>query len=163
MQPHQGFQQRIERIDELVSALEGIADPATRAAAKELVAAVMELHGAGLGRIVEVVSRCGEASAGIIESLTRDPLVSSLLILHEHHPVDLETRVRMALERNHGAELVSLESGVARVRLGHGGDAALEAVRAAAPDLNDILVDAAPRAGFVPISALAGGLPEARS
>ena len=159
---NQGFQQRIERIDELVSSLEGVADPATRAAAKELVAAVMELHGAGLGRIVEVVSRCGQASAGIMESLTRDPLVSSLLILHEHHPVDLETRVRNALERNQGAELISLELGVARVRLGHGGDAVLEALSAAAPDLADVIVEDAPRAGFVPVSALAG-LPEARS
>jgi len=68
------------------------------AEAKELVAGVMELHAAGVERVLEIVSRCGEASRGILESLARDPLVGSLLILHGVHPDNIETRVRRTLE-----------------------------------------------------------------
>ena len=55
------FERRIEAIDELVQRLETAADPATRAAAQELVRALMELHGAALERMLAIVRRNGEA------------------------------------------------------------------------------------------------------
>jgi hypothetical protein len=115
----------------------------------------MELHGAGMERVLEVISRSGEASSGILESLSRDPLVGSLLILHGLHPVDLETRVQRALEGVPGTEIVALEDGLLRLSVRHGSEAAArEALSAAAPDLTDVVVVDAQRAGFVPLSAL---------
>ena len=43
---------RIERIDELIQRLEAGADPSVRATTQELVGTLMELHGAGLERIL---------------------------------------------------------------------------------------------------------------
>jgi hypothetical protein len=155
MQKNLTFQQRLERVGLLVDMLEATADPAVRTTAKELVGTVMELHGVGMERVLEIVGRSGEASAGILESLSRDPLIGSLLILHGLHPVDLETRVRRAIEGVAGAEIIALEEGLLRVSVRHGGEAALrEALTAAAPDLADVAVVGASNAGFVPLSAL---------
>jgi len=54
-----------------------------------------------------------------------DELVSHLLLVHDLHPVDVETRIRQALDGvrpylgSHGGdvELLGVEDGVARVRL----------------------------------------------
>ena len=93
------FERRIAAIDELVQRLETAADPATRAASQELVRALMEMHGAALERMLAVIGRNGAAGATIVDQLTRDELVASVLLLYDLHPVDLETRVRGALEK----------------------------------------------------------------
>jgi Fe-S cluster biogenesis protein NfuA/nitrite reductase/ring-hydroxylating ferredoxin subunit len=98
---------RVAEVDSLLDAIEG------NEAATEAIAAVVELYGEALGRLV--------SGADPVE----DELVSHLLLLHDLHPVDLETRVRKALEevkpylRSHGGdvELVEIEDGVARLRL----------------------------------------------
>ena len=74
------FQKRVQKIGSLVQDLESIADPASRAAAKELVQSLMDLHGTGLERILEMVFESGEWGPRIIDELGQDPLVSSLLI-----------------------------------------------------------------------------------
>ncbi len=163
MAQDQGFQQRVDRIGDLVEQLERAADPAVRAASRELVAAVMELHAVGLERVLEIVSRSGAGAAGILESFTRDPLIGSLLILHGAHPDDLETRVRKALEGVHGVTLLSIEGGAVRLAARNGGEAAArEVLAAAAPDLTEIVIEGA-SAGFVPLETLRAAVPESNS
>ena len=113
------FQQRVQKIGGLVHDLETIADPASRAAAKELVQLLMDLHGAGLERILDIVFESGDAGAKIIDELGQDPLVSSLLVLYGLHPDELQTRVERKIEQigsklhKMGAEvkLVSINGG----------------------------------------------------
>jgi hypothetical protein len=64
-----------------------------------LVQSLMELYGAGLDRITEIVARKGEAGREILDELGRDELVGNLLAANGLHPLDLETRVRRALEK----------------------------------------------------------------
>ena len=71
-----------------------------RAAAKELVQLLMDLHGSGLERILEIVFQSGESGRRIIDELGEDPLVSGLLILYGLHPDDLQTRVERKLAAN---------------------------------------------------------------
>jgi len=90
------FQKELGRIEELINALNGAADSAVAAQARELVQALLELHGATLERALEIVH---ENDLTLVDKLAGDPLVSNLLILHGLHPLDLEARVRGALEK----------------------------------------------------------------
>ena len=120
------FQQRMEQIERLVQALEALPDPAARASASELLQATLDLHGAGLERMLELIVEAGEPGDAIIEQMAGDDLVRSLLLLHGLHPLDLETRVTQALDKvrpylaTHGGnvELVGVaDDGVVRLRL----------------------------------------------
>ena len=82
------FQVRSERIEQLAAKLEQAADPELHATAMELVQCVMELHGAGLERMMQVVSE-SDAAGSLTGKLLDDNLVSSLLLLHNLHPDDL--------------------------------------------------------------------------
>jgi Fe-S cluster biogenesis protein NfuA len=84
-----------QRIEALLDELAAIGDPAVRERAEEIVRLLLELYGAGLARIVETAVAGDDAVA---DRLVADPLVASLLVLHDLHPVDLETRVEQALE-----------------------------------------------------------------
>jgi len=93
--------------------------------AEELVAAVVQMYGAGLEKIFGALATNGEAGEQIAAGLSEDPDVASLLLIHDLHPIPLETRVTEALEKvrpymeSHGGnvELLSLEDGIARIRL----------------------------------------------
>jgi Fe-S cluster biogenesis protein NfuA len=98
-QPAPELQGHVARIEESIHALERIADPAIRAQTRELVQTLLEWHGSGLERLLEITHARGEAGAAIIDALGADPIVSPLLLLHGLHPLDLETRVRAALEK----------------------------------------------------------------
>jgi Fe-S cluster biogenesis protein NfuA/nitrite reductase/ring-hydroxylating ferredoxin subunit len=155
------LERRIAAVDQLVRSLENGSDPATRAAAQELVGTLMELHAAALEGILAAIRRQGEAGAAIVEQLARDEIVSGVLLLHELHPVDLQTRVRGALDRtrpylqSHGGnvELVGIdEPGVVRLRMVgscHGCPSSAmtlklaieQAIHEAAPDVAGIVVE----------------------
>jgi hypothetical protein len=92
-----------------------------------------------------------------IEHLAAEPLISSLFVLHGIHPDDMETRIRKALERFRGAELIGLHDGVVRIRVSYGAAQAVrDTVREVAPDAADVLVEEAlPPGGFVPLSSIA--------
>ena len=89
---------QIERLDTLIREVERFADPAAQAHAREMVQTLMDLHGTGLARIVKHLEEAGEPGQSIIAGLARDKLVGSLLLLYGLHPLDLETRVRLALD-----------------------------------------------------------------
>ena len=92
--------------------LEGADDAAT-----ELVAALLELYGEGVERLLGHVPV--PAPRAVAE------VVAHLLLLHWLHPVPLATRVQAALDEvrpyldSHGGdvELLGVEDGVARLRL----------------------------------------------
>ena len=92
--------------------------------ARELVRSLMGFYGAGLERITEIVFKKGDAGREILDELSRDELMGSLLAANGLHPLDLEARVRRAVERLHPrvrsldtVELLSVEEGVIRLRL----------------------------------------------
>jgi Fe-S cluster biogenesis protein NfuA len=173
------FQRKVQRIGELVGELENIADAEARASAKALVQLLLDLHGAGLERAMEIVAKNDELGQRTIDDLGRDPLVSSLLVLYGLHPLDLESRVTRAVEkicpqvRKGGGELqlLGIESGVVRLQLqvaGHGCASTGKTLKKlvedslyeAAPDMNRLLIEGleeqAGSSGFVPLGKLGG-------
>lgn len=166
----QQFQERVGRIDGLVRKVEAAGDPALRSAARELVESLMELHGAGLERILQIVSDAGEAGAGLVQTLAHDELVSSLLVLYGIHPEDFESRVRRGLDkvrpqlRSHGArlELVRITEGVVHVQISAVSPdfeaAVREVLLETAPDATEVVIDGGKAAGngssFVPLTSL---------
>jgi Fe-S cluster biogenesis protein NfuA len=119
------LQRRVQQIEELLGELDRVANPEVRAKAVELMRLLMDFHGAAIERMTDAVAREGEAGERIFADFARDPLVSSALLLYGLHPLDVETRVRQALERvrpllrSHGgdAELLGVEGGRVRLRL----------------------------------------------
>jgi Fe-S cluster biogenesis protein NfuA len=173
------FQVKVQRIGELVGELENITDPEARASAKAMVQLLLDLHGAGLERAMEIVAKNDEPGQRIIDDLGGDPLVSSLLVLYGLHPLDLESRVVRALEqvqpqvRKGGGELalLGINSGVVRLNLqltGHGCASTgktlkklvEDALYEAAPDMNRLLIEGLEEptgsSGFVPLVKLGG-------
>lgn len=168
------LERQIERIDELVQRLENV-DPAARSAAQELVQTLMDLHGTAFERILAIARTNGYAG-GLVESLAQDEIVRNVLLLYGLHPVDLETRVRSALEktrpylRSHGGNVELMEiatDGSVRLRMEgscHGcpssaltlKDAIEKAIYEAAPDVAAIILDgeapAPPPTGLVALS-----------
>jgi Fe-S cluster biogenesis protein NfuA/nitrite reductase/ring-hydroxylating ferredoxin subunit len=152
-----------EQVDELLAALRsGGGDPA--AIADELVRLLVGLYGDGLARIVGVIAGHGDAGAAIMTALTGDPLVESLLLLHDLHPEDVDQRVQRALDRvrpylgSHagGVEYLGVTDGVARLRLQGSCNGcpsstmtvqlAIEgAVREAAPEVTEVVVEGVAR------------------
>ena len=86
------FRQRLGRVESLVMALEDLPDTAAREAARGLVRALLDLHALGVRRVLEL---SGEVA---VNRFVDDPLVSSLLLLHELHPLSAMERLNRALE-----------------------------------------------------------------
>src|SRR5947209_784769 len=87
-----------ERVEALLSELRSQAGPQVAATAEELVGCLVELYGAGLARITEIVGE-DESGPKLMDKLVADPLVESLLLVHDLHPLDTSARVRRAVER----------------------------------------------------------------
>lgn len=160
---HDGAERLVVRVQDLQVRLEQAPDGDTRELAEELVSAVVQMYGAGLERILELVlggSTDPARSAELASRLTEDPLVSMLMLIHDLHPDSLEARVQEALDKvrpymeSHGGdvELLSLVDGVARIHLrGSCSDcsastvtlelAIKQALEEAAPDLEGLEVE----------------------
>lgn len=119
----ESFETRISRIEALVEAIEKSADADAREKTREVVGTLLELHGAGLKRIFELLSTVEDPGKTVLDRCLEDDLVRSLLLLHELHPENLEQRVREALARvrpylqSHGGDVELLEVSPAGVRL----------------------------------------------
>lgn len=118
------FEQRMQRVDALVEQIERSRDFATQSAAREVVGLLLDLHRAGLSRLLEIAEAEGAPDA-LRQAWSNDDLVRSLLVLHDVHPESVETRVRAALDglrsalKQHAAraELVNLDEGLVRIRI----------------------------------------------
>ncbi|MGH7525673.1 MAG: NifU family protein [Gemmatimonadales bacterium] len=150
----------VERVQQLIAQTEAIADPFARESTRELIGAIIELYGEGLGRIFHTLHEAGDPGEAIRNALAHDGVVASLLLIHGLYPVSLETRVNQALDKvrpymaSHGGsvELLSLDEGVAHLRLQgtcHGCSASAatlelaikQALEEEAPDLSGIEVE----------------------
>jgi hypothetical protein len=150
-----------ERIESLVQKVQSLEDSSARDAALELVQAVMELHANGLEKMLDIVSDA-EGGAVVIDAIAHDPLAGSMLLLHDLHPLDLETRVRQALDRpefrSRGAEveLLSIRDAAVWIRVKGGSalrTAVEQAVFEAAPDAAAVNIEGGSEA-FVPLAQL---------
>jgi len=138
-----------ERVDTLLAELRSEAGPQVAATAEELVSCLVELYGAGLARITEILGG-DEEGPRLLAELVADPLVESLLVVHDLHPLDTSARVRRAVEEvlpqlgSHAGDVEYLgldDTGVLRLRLEQRGcsaatvrDVIEKAVAAAAPE-----------------------------
>jgi Fe-S cluster biogenesis protein NfuA/nitrite reductase/ring-hydroxylating ferredoxin subunit len=119
------FQKQLQKIEDFVRTIESTADPAVQASALGLMQTLMDLHGAGIERMMEIVFETGGTGSEIIDRFGDDDLVSSLLLLYGLHPLDLESRVTQALDkvrpylRSHAGdvELTGIYDGAVRLRL----------------------------------------------
>ncbi|MDQ2899153.1 MAG: NifU family protein [Acidobacteriota bacterium] len=117
-------QKGIRRIEELIHKFESVKDPSTREDARKLVQALMDFHGSGIERMMEIVADFEGPDATIFDVWGRDELVSSLLLLYDLHPLDVETRVKAALDKvrpilraqSSNVYLVGIEDGVVQLR-----------------------------------------------
>lgn len=168
--------ENLQKIEGLVRTIEGSADPNVRASAVDLMKALMELHGAGIERMMDIAFEDPVRGAETIDRFADDELVAGLMLLYGLHPLDFDTRVRQALEKvrpyllSHkgDVELLATNDGVVRLHLRGSCDgcassamtlelAIEEAIYDAAPDLVAIEVEGMPEpvkaTGLVQISA----------
>jgi Fe-S cluster biogenesis protein NfuA len=147
-----------ERVEALLAALRSQAGPQVAATAEELVGCLVELYGAGLARITEILGE-DESGPKLMDKLVADPLVESLLLVHDLHPLDTSTRVRRAVEEvlpqlgSHAGNVEYLgldEAGVLRLRLEQSGcsadtvrDLIEKAVAGAAPEAAGVAIEMA--------------------
>jgi Fe-S cluster biogenesis protein NfuA len=113
------------RIEALLDSLAELGMPVVTERAEELVAAVVNLYGAGLERIVALVAD-GPDGDDAVRRLVDDDLVAHLLLLHDLHPDDVNSRVQAALDKVRpylgahagGIEFLGVDAhGVAQLRL----------------------------------------------
>ena len=161
----------------------GRGGPVARERAEELVRTVVDLYGAGLERLLEIVDAGGALTDSTVDELAADELVAGLLVVHGLHPYGVAgagragAGVRPAVPAARTAATWSCSgsttTGVVRLRLlGHcdgcaGSTATLpprsveDAVEAAAPEVLriDVAEPTAPAHPAPPCDADPGGDP----
>jgi Fe-S cluster biogenesis protein NfuA len=159
----QGAQAAGERVEKLLAELRSHGGPQVAATAEELVGCLVDLYGAGLAEIVRIVGEDAEAGARLLDALAADPLVESLLLVHDLHPVEIGTRVGRALEAvmprlgshaGHAEFLGVDDQGVIRLRLERGGHGCNSTATAYTTAIEQAVADAAPEAAGVDIEVV---------
>jgi Fe-S cluster biogenesis protein NfuA len=159
----QGARAAGERVEELLAELRAHSGPLVAATAEELVTCLVELYGAGLAEIVRIVREDAEAGPRLLAALAADPLVESLLLVHDLHPADLGTRVGQALDAvmprlgSHAgrAEFLGVdEQGVIRLRLERGGHGCNSSAAPVTAAIERAVAEAAPEAAGVEIEVV---------
>jgi hypothetical protein len=162
-------------IEHILAEIERIADPSMKSLVRELVASILDLHAAGLRRMLEIVS-AAHPDGSVGNAFEQDVLVRALLTLHDLSTLPPPQRIRRALEelqpylRQTGATatLLRLEEDAVQVQLsvpGNADEAAVEHVRrrielalmesVPAVDCIEIMVRRS-AVGLIPVSALTG-------
>jgi hypothetical protein len=128
------------RVEELLAQLRTHSGPEAADVAEELVTCLVRFYGAGLASIMEIIGGDDRLRARLIA----DPLVESLLLVHDLHPLDTETRIRRGLGKiGPGAEFLGVDdAGMAHIRLasGCGSTVAMveQAIADAAPEITGV-------------------------
>ena len=171
-----GFQEQVRRLGELVSQFDQMPDNPEKTAGRELMQLLMDVHGQGLERIMEMIYESREAGSALIDQLSKDEIAGGLLLLYSLHPDALETRVNAALERirprlrklSCAIDLVSIDEGAVRIRLtksGHSCGSSAKELRGLvengmyelAPDITALEIlglEEPPSSGFVALDSL---------
>jgi Fe-S cluster biogenesis protein NfuA len=169
------FQAHAEKIERAVQRVNDLQDDGARTAALELMQSVMDLHGAAVARIVELLGDSGDAGRSALASLGDDPLLCGLMVLYSVHPLSLEERIHRAIEKvrpqvhkqGGKVELLDVSDGLVRVSISstgngcHSSPDALksvieQSVREAAPEVIDFVAEgaASSNSGFIPVSQI---------
>jgi len=148
-----------ERLERLLEELRSL-EPTARQRAEDAVRLVTDLYGAGLSNVLEMVVEAGDAA--LLDKVVSDQLVGNLLVLHGLHPLDLPTRIGLALDKvrpylgSHGGDVevlaVDAQVGAITIRLLGSCDgcpsssvtlkmAVEDAIHQAAPEVAHIIVD----------------------
>jgi Fe-S cluster biogenesis protein NfuA len=152
-----------ERVEALLAELGSQAGPQVAAAAEELVRCLVELYGAGLAEIVRIIGEDAEDGQRLMRKLAADPLVESLLLLHDLHPLPVADRVRRAIEAvmpqlgQHAgqAEFDGVdEAGVIHLRLERSGSGCQSSSGAAVAAIEQAVAGAAPEAAGVDVDVV---------
>jgi Fe-S cluster biogenesis protein NfuA len=152
-----------ERVEVLLADLRSHGGPQVAATAEELVSCLVELYGAGLAEIVRIVGEDAGAGARLLAALVADPLVESLLLLHDLHPVDLDTRVGRALDAimprlgphaGHAEFRGVDDQGVIHLRLERGGHGCNSSAAGYTTAIEQAVAEAAPEAAGVDIEVV---------
>ena len=141
-----------DRIDALIAA-SAAGGVAARERAEELVRLVVDLYGAGLERMLQVLHEQGQLTDEALDALADDDLVASLLLVHGLHPYSVETRIAKALE-GFDVQLLGVDNdGTVRLSGASGcGTAGIrEQVEAVAPEVTAIVFE---QAATIPVSSL---------
>ncbi|MGD0603347.1 MAG: DUF5947 family protein [Streptosporangiaceae bacterium] len=133
-----------EKLEKLLAELRSNAGPELAQTAAELVSCLVGLYGDGLAEIVKVIGEDAEAGPRLMHRLIADPLVESLLLVHDLHPLEVGARVQRAIDQvlaQFGSHAGRVEfggiddQGVIHLRLetaaGHGCGSSPDAVRLA--------------------------------
>lgn len=148
-------QELVAEVERRLDRVQALGDEEAIAVAR----ALLELYGAGLERIVELLA-ARDDDGELAQALGGDELVSHLLMLHGLHPVPVGERVAAALESvrpyldSHGGdvELLAVDGSAVRLRL-HGSCngcpssavtlklAIEDAIHRAAPEIEEVIAD----------------------
>jgi Fe-S cluster biogenesis protein NfuA len=123
------FQEQVRQLGKLVAQFDELPDGATKTAAENLMQLLMDVHGRGLERVMEIVFDSGDSGQKIIDKLGQDSIVGNLLLLYSLHPDGLEARIQSALDRIRPRlrklactiELENVQEGAVQVRLATSG------------------------------------------
>src|SRR5687767_13510815 len=85
------------QIENLIAKMGAADDTQSAAEAQELVRLLMSLYGAGLSRMLDIVRTEVGGPQAVLDRLGNDPLVASLLVLHDLHPQPIDVRIKVAL------------------------------------------------------------------
>lgn len=169
------FQDRAGKIEKLLERVTALGDGDARSTALELVQSFMDLQGAAITHVMEILSDCGDTGRNALAKLGKDPLVCGLMVLYGIHPVALEDRVKGAIEQvtpqlrknSASVELLNVSESLVRIKLeisshgcGSSPNAAKQlveqAIREAAPEIAEVIADGAPSnsAGFISVNMI---------
>jgi Fe-S cluster biogenesis protein NfuA len=164
MAPGHDAQVAGEKIEALLDELRSNAGPQVAETAEELVSCLVELYGAGLAEIIGIVgSDPHGAGPRLLDELVADPLVESLLLVHDLHPLDISARAQRAIDQvlpqfgSHAGQVEFLgidDQGVIQLRMaaaGHGCGSSPDAVRVA---IEEAVAGATPDAAGVDVEVV---------
>jgi Fe-S cluster biogenesis protein NfuA len=150
---------RMERMDSLLRTLEQFPDGTVRMQIKEIVQSILDLHGTGIERMLDRIVESRESGQSLIDLLAGDDMIGSLLLLYGLHPLDIESRVRQALDkvgpqlREHdgSAELVEVTHGAVRLRMNGGCDSCSSSAQTLKLAVEEAIYEKAPEVASIEI------------
>jgi hypothetical protein len=147
------------QIESVIEKMSALGDAQAMAQAQELLRLLMALYGAGLARMLAIVATEGGGRQAALDRLGADPLLGSLLVLHNLHPHAIDTRVDRALAKirphlppHTDVTVVAVDSGSVRLRVEAAGPerpksagtirlAIERAIHEAAPEIATVHID----------------------
>lgn len=170
--------QQVGQVEQMLTTL-GSSSDLSATQAMDTVQLLVGLYGECLARVMECITESGNGE--VASALTADELVSHLLLVHDLHPVDAESRVGQAVEQvrqepaaaDAEIELVDLSGGIARVRMAVSGCASTaqriqhsveQAVAKAAPETERVEFEQVPPSAstnVIPVEALFSAVKDA--